>query len=102
MRFALYDEAGLQGGRFLDDFIDPFSEFEKYGPLGDLSSFASLSTLSEKRQEERRRRVTHRSRDHYYEVSASEGKDSRPKRSSSDTFPITIRIRWVDEHYYDE
>jgi hypothetical protein len=92
IRITLYAQTGLQSSLKPEGFIDPFTNIEQYGPLGDPFS---LSVLSPGDREDRRVVMTHRDHRHDYEVSASLDTMNAPP------LLITVQVSPPDEYQRD-
>jgi hypothetical protein len=67
-RISLYAQTGLQNSSKPAEFIDPFTDIDQYGPLGDPFS---LTMLRPGEREDRSVSIIHRDRRHNYTVTAS-------------------------------
>jgi hypothetical protein len=88
LRFSLYAETGLQSSPKPKGFIDPFTDIERYGPLGDPLSF---SVLSPGDQEDRRVSIMHRNHRHNYTVvTGSAPTQSPPFQIAISVYPVDV------------
>jgi hypothetical protein len=92
IRITLYAQTGLQTSLKPEGFIDPFTNIEQYGLLGDPFS---LSVVSPGDLEDRRVVMTHRDHRHDYEVSASLDTMHAPP------LQITVQVSPPDEYQMD-
>jgi hypothetical protein len=92
LRITLYAQTGLQTSLKPEGFIDPFTNIEHYGPLGDPFS---LSVLRPGDTEDRRVLIQHRDYRHDYEVSVSQG------TPQSALFEVMVQVNPPDGYQKD-